>query len=154
RSSKSSPVRPCADAERCPRGPSRRIRTGIRSRAVPAARPIRKLLIANRGEIALRVIRTAHEMGLRTVAVWSDADRVELHVRGAHEAVRLGPPPPRESYLDIDAILAACKKTGADAVHPGYGFLSENPAFREACDAAGVTFVGPPAAAMRTMGDK
>ena len=117
-------------------------------------RPIRKLLIANRGEIALRVIRAAHEMGIRTVAVWSDADRVELHVRGAHEAVRLGPPPPRESYLNIEAVIAACRATGADAVHPGYGFLSENPAFREACDAAGLTFVGPPASAMRRMGDK
>ena len=117
-------------------------------------RPIRKLLIANRGEIALRVIRAAHEMGMRTVAVFSDADRVELHVRGAHEAVRLGPPPPRESYLDIGAVIAACKRTGADAVHPGYGFLSENADFREACDAAGIAFVGPPAAAMRRMGDK
>jgi acetyl-CoA carboxylase biotin carboxylase subunit len=120
----------------------------------PAPRPIKKLLIANRGEIALRVIRAAHEAGIRTVAVYSDADRGELHVRGAHEAVRLGPPPPRESYLSIDAIIAACRHTGADAVHPGYGFLSENPAFREACDAAGVTFIGPPASAMRVMGDK
>jgi acetyl/propionyl-CoA carboxylase alpha subunit len=121
---------------------------------VTAPRPIRKLLVANRGEIALRVIRAAHEAGIRTVAVYSDADRVELHVRAAHEAVRLGPPPPRESYLSIDAVLAACRKTGADAVHPGYGFLSENPAFREACDAAGVNFVGPPASAMRRLGDK
>jgi acetyl-CoA carboxylase biotin carboxylase subunit len=121
---------------------------------VTAPRPIRKLLVANRGEIALRVIRAAHEAGIRTVAVFSDADRVELHVRGAHEAVRLGPPPPGESYLSIDALIAAARRTGADAVHPGYGFLSENPAFREACDAAGVTFVGPPASAMRRMGDK
>ena len=119
-----------------------------------APRPIRKLLVANRGEIALRVIRAAHEAGIATVAVYSDADRVELHVRGAHEAVRLGPPAPRESYLSIDAVIAACKKTGADALHPGYGFLSENAAFREACDAAGVRFVGPPASAMRVMGDK
>jgi len=121
---------------------------------VTAPRPIRKLLVANRGEIALRVLRAAHEAGMRTVAVYSDADRVELHVRGAHEAVRLGPPPPKDSYLSIDALIAAAKRTGADAVHPGYGFLSENPAFREACDAAGLTFVGPPAGAMRRMGDK
>ncbi len=129
----------------------------IRSGAVPTEtgpRSVKKLLVANRGEIALRVIRAAHEMGIPTVAVWSDADRVELHVRGAHEAVRLGPPPPKDSYLNVEAILAACRKTGADAIHPGYGFLSENAAFRTACDEAGVTFVGPPAAAMRTMGDK
>ena len=119
-----------------------------------APRPIRKLLVANRGEIALRVLRAAHEAGLATVAVYSDADRVELHVRAAHEAVRLGPPPPKDSYLSIDAIVAAAKATGADAVHPGYGFLSENATFREACDAAGLTFVGPSAAAMRRMGDK
>jgi acetyl-CoA carboxylase biotin carboxylase subunit len=119
-----------------------------------APRPIRKLLVANRGEIALRVIRGAHEAGVSTVAVFSDADRVELHVRGAHEAVRLGPAPSRESYLNGDAVLAACRKTGADAVHPGYGFLSENAAFREACDRAGIVFVGPPASAMRAMGDK
>jgi acetyl-CoA carboxylase biotin carboxylase subunit len=119
-----------------------------------AKRNIRKLLVANRGEIALRVIRAAHEAGMRTVAVYSDADRVDLHVRGAHEAVRLGPPPPAQSYLNIPAVVAAAKKTGADAVHPGYGFLSENPAFREACDEAGIAFVGPPASAMRLLGDK
>jgi acetyl-CoA carboxylase biotin carboxylase subunit len=121
---------------------------------VDAPRPIRKLLVANRGEIALRVIRGAHEAGIATVAVFSDADRVELHVRGAHEAVRLGPAPSRESYLDAAAVLEACRRTGADALHPGYGFLSENAAFREACDRAGVAFVGPPASAMRAMGDK
>ena len=110
--------------------------------------------MANRGEIALRVIRAAHEAGIQTVAVFSDADRVELHVRGAHEAIRLGPPPPRESYLSIEALLAAAKQSGADAVHPGYGFVSENATFREACDAAGLVFVGPTAAAMRIMGDK
>ncbi|MCC7139546.1 MAG: ATP-grasp domain-containing protein [Planctomycetes bacterium] len=119
-----------------------------------APRPIRKLLVANRGEIALRVLRAAHEAGIRTVAVYSDADRVELHVRAAHEAVRLGPPPPRDSYLHVDALIAAAKATGADAVHPGYGFVSENATFREACDAAGLVFVGPPASAMRRMGDK
>src|SRR5262245_7695363 len=117
-------------------------------------RPIRKLLVANRGEIALRVIRAAHERGIKTVAAWSDADRVELHVRAAHEAVRLGASPPKDSYLNAQALVAACEKTGADAVHPGYGFLSENADFREACDAAGITFVGPPAAAMRRMSDK
>jgi acetyl-CoA carboxylase biotin carboxylase subunit len=111
-------------------------------------------LVANRGEIALRVIRAAHERGIATVAVWSDADRVELHVRGAHEAVRIGGSSPKESYLDGPALIAACRRTGADAVHPGYGFLSENPTFREACDAAGIVFVGPPASAMRKMGDK
>jgi acetyl-CoA carboxylase biotin carboxylase subunit len=121
---------------------------------VQPPRPIRKLLVANRGEIALRVIRAAHEMGMGTVAVFSDADRGELHVRAAHDAVRIGPPAPRESYLSIDAVVAAAKATGADAVHPGYGFLSENPAFREACDAAKLAFVGPPASAMRVMGDK
>src|SRR5207247_748319 len=79
---------------------------------------------------------------------------VELHVRAAHEAVRLGPPPPKDSYLNVEAVIAAAKRTGADAIHPGYGFLSENADFREAADAAGITFVGPPAAAMRRMGDK
>ncbi len=119
-----------------------------------ALRPIRKLLVANRGEIALRVIRTARAMGIATVAVYSDADRTALHVRAAEEAYRIGPPPPRESYLRIDAILAACRASGADAVHPGYGFLSENADLAEALDAAGILFVGPPASAMRAVGDK
>jgi len=121
---------------------------------VSVPRPIRKLLIANRGEIAVRVIRAAHEAGMLTVAVYSDADRTSLHVRLAHEAVRLGPPPPGESYLRIDRILAACAQTGADAVHPGYGFLAESAEFAEAVEAAGLIFVGPSAAAMRAMGDK
>ena len=114
----------------------------------------RTLLIANRGEIACRVARTARAMGLRTVAVYSDADAHGAHVVAADEAVRIGPAPARESYLNIDAILDAAKSTGADAVHPGYGFLSENAEFAEACAAAGLVFVGPPAAAMRAMGLK
>ncbi len=119
-----------------------------------APRLIKKLLVANRGEIAVRIIRAAHEAGLRTVAVYSDADRTALHVRGAHQAVRLGPSPPKESYLSIPAVLAAAKASGADAVHPGYGFLSENADFAAAVEAAGLVFVGPPPAAMEAMGDK
>ena len=114
----------------------------------------RKLLVANRGEIACRVMRTAHRLGIRTVAVYSDADRDALHVAMAGEAWRLGPAPASQSYLDIERVLAAAAASGADAVHPGYGFLSESPAFVEACDAAGIVFVGPPAAAVRAMGLK
>ena len=113
-----------------------------------------KLLIANRGEIACRVMRTAHRLGIRTVAVYSDADRDALHVAMAGEAWRLGPAPASQSYLDIERVLAAAAVSGADAVHPGYGFLSESPAFVEACGAAGIVFVGPPAAAVRAMGLK
>jgi len=112
------------------------------------------LLIANRGEIACRIIRSAHRLGLRTVAVYSEADRDALHVRAADIALPIGPPPARESYLSIENILAAAKRSGAEAVHPGYGFLSENADFAEACDAAGLVFVGPPAAAIRAMGRK
>ncbi|MHB9878115.1 acetyl-CoA carboxylase biotin carboxylase subunit [Pacificimonas sp. ICDLI1SI03] len=115
---------------------------------------IKKILIANRGEIACRVIKTARAMGIKTVAVYSDADAGALHVRMADEAVHLGPPPASESYLLADKILAACKTTGADAVHPGYGFLSERASFVEACEKAGITFIGPPATAIAAMGDK
>jgi 3-methylcrotonyl-CoA carboxylase alpha subunit len=113
-----------------------------------------KLLIANRGEIAVRVMRTAKRMGISTVAVYSDADAHALHVAMADEAVRIGPPPARESYLNSAAILAAAKQTGAEAIHPGYGFLSENAVFAEACAAAGIVFVGPPPSAIRAMGLK
>jgi hypothetical protein len=112
------------------------------------------LLIANRGEIACRVMRTAKRLGMRTIAVYSDADACALHVAMADHAVRIGPAPARESYLDMDAILKAAKDTGAEAIHPGYGFLSENPGFADACQKAGLIFVGPPASAIRAMGLK
>ena len=117
-------------------------------------RPIRKVLVANRGEIAVRVMRTCREMGIRTVAVYSDADRGSLHVRFADEAIRIGPPPSRESYLVIDRIVGAAKATGADAVHPGYGFLSEKPDFARALDAANIVLIGPGAESMDAMGVK
>jgi propionyl-CoA carboxylase alpha subunit len=113
-----------------------------------------KILIANRGEIACRVIRTARRMGIRTVAVYSEADRDALHVLQADEAVCIGPPPSSESYLVIDRILQACQERGAEAVHPGYGFLSENAAFAERLAEAGITFIGPNVEAIRSMGDK
>lgn len=114
----------------------------------------RKILIANRGEIACRVIQTAHKMGIRCVAVYSDADRHALHVKLADEAVYLGAAPARESYLVIDKVIQAAQQTGAEAIHPGYGFLSENSQFVAACDAAGITFIGPPAKAIEAMGSK
>ena len=114
----------------------------------------RKVLIANRGEIALRVIRTLREMGIASVAVYSDADRTSHHVRMADEAVRLGPAPSAESYLRIDRILEAARLHEAEAIHPGYGFLSENAEFAAACDDAGVVFSGPSAASIRAMGSK
>ena len=113
-----------------------------------------KILIANRGEIACRVIRTARRMGIATVAVYSDADARAPHVRQADEAVHIGPSPAAESYLRADKIIAACKATGAEAVHPGYGFLSERTSFAEALEKAGITFIGPPPKTIAAMGDK
>lgn len=113
-----------------------------------------KILIANRGEIACRVIKTARKMGIKTVAIYSDADRNALHVEMADEAVHIGPPPANQSYIVIDKVMGAIKATGAQAVHPGYGFLSENPKFAEALAAANVAFIGPPVGAIESMGDK
>jgi 3-methylcrotonyl-CoA carboxylase alpha subunit len=118
------------------------------------ANMIRSLLVANRGEIACRIFRTARRMGIRTIAVYSDADASARHVREADEAVRIGPPPAAESYLDIQAILRAARAARAEAVHPGYGFLSENEDFAQACLDAGLVFVGPPPAAIAAMGSK
>jgi acetyl-CoA carboxylase, biotin carboxylase subunit len=116
--------------------------------------PIKRLLVANRGEIAVRVMRSCKERGIETVAVFSDADRLAPHVLAADYAVHIGPPPARESYLVIDKILDAARATGADAIHPGYGFLSENDQFTERCAEAGITFVGPSGDSMRMMGSK
>src|SRR6059058_4456694 len=115
---------------------------------------LKSLLIANRGEIACRVIRTARRLGIRTVAVYSDADAKALHVRVADEAVHIGPSPARESYLCGDKIIAAAKATGAEAIHPGYGFLSENADFAQAVIDAGLIWVGPNSSSIRAMGLK
>src|SRR4051812_41061923 len=114
----------------------------------------KKLLVANRGEIARRVMQVAKKMGLQTVAVYSDADKDLPFVREADEAVRIGPAPAKDSYLSIPAIIAAAKQTGADAVHPGYGFVSESAEFALACKDAGITFIGPPPEAFGRMKDK
>src|SRR5690242_17002359 len=114
----------------------------------------KKVLIANRGEIALRVIRACRELGIQTVAVYSEADRESLHVRFADDDVCIGPPPARESYLRIPRLIAAAEITGADAIHPGYGFLAENAEFAETCAASNITFIGPTAEQIRVMGDK
>jgi acetyl-CoA carboxylase, biotin carboxylase subunit len=115
---------------------------------------LNKILIANRGEIALRVIRACREMDIKTVAVYSEADRESLHVRFADEAVCIGPPSPKESYLNIPRIIAAAEVTNADAIHPGYGFLAENASFAEICETSGITFIGPTAVMISAMGDK
>ncbi len=115
---------------------------------------MKKILIANRGEIAVRVIRACRDMGIPAVAIYSDADRASLHVLEAEEAVRVGPAPALESYLDIDAVIAAARKVGADAVHPGYGFLAENARFASRCEEEGITFIGPTSLALSLVGDK
>jgi acetyl-CoA carboxylase biotin carboxylase subunit len=118
------------------------------------SRVFRKVLVANRGEIAVRVTRTLREMGIASVAVYSEADRAALHVRYADEAYPIGPAAASESYLRVDKIISVAKQAGCDAIHPGYGFLSENPLLPEACEKAGIVFIGPPASAMRAMGSK
>jgi acetyl-CoA carboxylase biotin carboxylase subunit len=116
--------------------------------------PFQKILIANRGEIAVRIIRTCRDLGLGSVAVYSDADRHALHVRLADEAYHIGPPPAGQSYLNFERILDAARRSGAGAIHPGYGFLAENPDFVEACNDAGIIFIGPPPSVQRQMGEK
>ena len=114
----------------------------------------KKVLIANRGEIAVRIMRTCREMGIHTVAVYSEVDATAAHVLEADEAILLGDSEPSESYLNIDRVIAAARSTGAEAIHPGYGFLAENPDFAEACEASGINFIGPPAQVIRELGNK
>src|SRR2546430_2348261 len=114
----------------------------------------KKVLVANRGEIAVRVMRACRELGIETVAIYSDADRGAIHARYADQAHHIGAAPPAQSYLQLDKIVKLASDVGAQAIHPGYGFLSERPELPEACAAAGVTFIGPPASAMRAMGSK
>ncbi|MPZ24230.1 MAG: 3-methylcrotonyl-CoA carboxylase, partial [Dehalococcoidia bacterium] len=113
-----------------------------------------RILIANRGEIACRIIHTCRRLGIETIAVYSEADRNALHVRGADRAIAIGPAPAARSYLDAEAVIAAAREAGAEAIHPGYGFLSESAAFAEACAAADITFIGPSPSAIEAMGDK
>jgi acetyl/propionyl-CoA carboxylase alpha subunit len=115
---------------------------------------VKRVLVANRGEIALRIIRACHEEGIEAVAVYSSADRTSPHVRAADFAMPIGPPSPAESYLSIDRLLDAARASGADGVHPGYGFLAERAGFADAVEAAGLTWIGPPPSAIRAMGDK
>ncbi|HLY31606.1 MAG TPA: biotin carboxylase N-terminal domain-containing protein, partial [Ktedonobacterales bacterium] len=120
----------------------------------PERFPFQKVLIANRGEIAVRVIRACRDLGLTSVAVYSDADRLAPHVRMADEAVHIGPASASESYLAMGKLIAAAKQTGAGAIHPGYGFVSENPDFADLCASEGIIFIGPPGRVMREMGEK
>ena len=114
----------------------------------------RKVLIANRGEIAIRIIRACRVLGIETVAIYSEVDRASLHVRYAREAYCIGPPPPQQSYLNMNAILEVAQRSGAEAIHPGYGFLSESEEFVRRCEGAGITFIGPSAKAMELLGPK